>query len=273
MTINAAVIGSPIEHSMSPILHRAVYEKLSLPISYERVLVDAGSLAEFLAYTDKQALSVTMPLKHEAFLLASQRSNRAKLTQVVNSLVKAEGKWFGDNTDVFGITKALAGRSSFSKVLVIGSGATARSGLLALSENWPDAEVALAARNIEASADLVEFGESLDIALSKVELGADLVMNSDLVLSLVPAGALRDFWADFKQESLKPAGWLFDASYNPWPSDAASVWDDSRCVSGLEMLKWQAVAQIRFFGKALGFEVNLSDDEMYSIMDEAVASN
>jgi shikimate dehydrogenase len=76
--INAAVLGSPIAHSLSPLLHSLAYEHLGLTARYEAIEVKAGDLAKFLAGTDKNALSLTMPLKEEALKVADIVSDVAR---------------------------------------------------------------------------------------------------------------------------------------------------------------------------------------------------
>lgn len=273
MTTKFAVFGSPIDHSLSPVLHAAAYDYLNFPIDYQKQEVVAGKLAQTLATTSFDAISVTMPLKNEAFVLSSAKSEVARLTQVVNSLVRREGKWLGDNTDVYGLAKALSKLEKISRVLVIGSGATSRSALVALSQLFPNARVSIAARNQDAVADMLDFSESLDLSAELVPLTQDALYSNELVLSLVPNGALSQFWNSLDFSGSSPEGFLFDVAYNPWPSDASQGWNGGRVISGLEMLIWQAVAQIKFFTKNLGLVANFDDYELYGVMKAAAVSH
>jgi len=110
LTQNYAVLGSPIDHSKSPIIHRAAYRVLGLDWNYGRHEVIKGALRSFIDGLDEsfRGLSLTMPLKEEAVRFAHKLDYYARLTGAVNTLAKTlkdsgEPVWTGYNTDVFGI--------------------------------------------------------------------------------------------------------------------------------------------------------------------------
>ena len=105
--INAAVLGSPINHSLSPLLHSLAYEHLGLKAQYEAIEVRAGELKKFLAETDKNALSLTMPLKEEALKVADIVSDVAARISCGNTLSLNKGVWSLTSTDVSGFDHAL----------------------------------------------------------------------------------------------------------------------------------------------------------------------
>jgi len=100
--INAAVLGSPIAHSLSPLLHSLAYEYLGLSARYEAIEVKAGELATYLSATDKNALSLTMPLKEEALKVSRVTSDIAKRISCGNTLFQKDGAWNLTSTDVAG---------------------------------------------------------------------------------------------------------------------------------------------------------------------------
>ena len=131
-----SVAGDPIEHSLSPLIHPIAYEHLGLDWTYDRNRVGKGGLEQFLGGNEKYSgLSLTMPLKDEAFYLSKQLSPEAEKTRVVNTMHLVNGIWYGANTDVYGITQAISGieTAELSAVAILGSGATARSSLVDLS--------------------------------------------------------------------------------------------------------------------------------------------
>ncbi|MDR1768309.1 MAG: shikimate dehydrogenase, partial [Propionibacteriaceae bacterium] len=136
--MRAAVLGSPIAHSLSPALHNAGYAALGLDDwSYERRELGAGGLAAFLETLDGdwRGLSLTMPLKPECVEAADEVSPLAGRIGVGNTLVRlAGGGWRADNTDVFGMGEALrpGWDDSWREAAVLGAGATARTALFAL---------------------------------------------------------------------------------------------------------------------------------------------
>ncbi|MGB3594068.1 MAG: shikimate dehydrogenase [Ornithinimicrobium sp.] len=132
----AGVIGSPIGHSLSPVLHRAAYQALGLADwSYRRTEVESGNLRAHLAGLDGSwvGVSVTMPGKEEALRESSEASGRALRTGAANTLVRRNDGWWADNTDIDGITRAFRERGCGRprSGWLIGSGATARSALVA----------------------------------------------------------------------------------------------------------------------------------------------
>lgn len=255
MSKRFAVLGSPISHSKSPAIHLAAYRVLGLDWEYGRAEVQKGLLRTFIAGLPElwNGFSVTMPLKEEASRFADQLDEFAELTGATNTLYLDEfGKWHGFNTDVFGIVEAVTqARIGLVKhALIIGSGATATSAMVAISVLNPNAHVEVLARNKEARQKLLALGKSLGLKTKRAGGLRAASRISNLTISTLPAGALDNkakrlakafFW--------KPKGALLDVSYAPWPSKIAAAWETKgkRTISGLEMLIWQAVAQIRIF--------------------------
>ena len=143
MSVRCAVLGDPVEHSLSPALHRAAYAELGLSgWSYDPVRVPGGTLPEFLdgLGAEWRGLSLTMPLKRELLALADERgwdvSSRARSAGGANTLVREGGGWRGDNTDLPGAVAAVRERydGPVERVLVLGGGATAASIGLALCD-------------------------------------------------------------------------------------------------------------------------------------------
>ncbi|WP_347350212.1 shikimate dehydrogenase [Intrasporangium sp.] len=135
--MKCAVWGSPIEHSLSPVLHRAAYAALGLEDwTYERREVDVGGFAAALDGLDGswRGLSLTMPLKEAALAAAIDAGEQARRTDAANTLVRdgLQG-WTAHNTDVQGMVESLreSGLEHVESILVVGSGATARSALAA----------------------------------------------------------------------------------------------------------------------------------------------
>lgn len=271
MTTSFCVVGSPIEHSLSPVLHNAAYKQLGADFNYGRNEVRAGGLADFLGGKDLTGVSVTMPLKQEAFALASSHDQNSLATGASNTLVRSANSWRGFNTDVYGMSQALAGVSEPMKTLVIGSGATARSGLVAISKLFPNTEVQLVSRNKDAVIELEAFAKKLGLSASIKSPTPDALLSADLVMSLVPAGSFIELWEQIRQSDEPKSGILFDVAYNPWPSKPALAWNFSNVISGIEMLIWQAIEQVQLFSSAAGMTGERDRSSLYSVMKEAVS--
>ena len=255
MTRRFAVLGSPIAHSKSPAIHLAAYRVLGADWEYGRAEVTEGGLRKFIEELDSDwdGFSVTMPLKDEAAKFADVLDDFSTLTLATNTLYKNEdGVWLGSNTDIFGIVRALteAKISHPRRVLILGSGATATSAMAAVKQLSPTAEVRVWARNEVSRKQLVSFGKSIGLKAGSAGNLKRATASADLTISTLPAGVLDDsVKALGKSRFWSPKGALLDVAYNPWPSSIGSLWSSRGqvVVSGLEMLIWQAVAQIRIF--------------------------
>ena len=244
----AAVLGHPVAHSLSPVLHRAAYSGLGLSgWTYEAVEVDEPDLADFVAGLDDSwaGLSLTMPLKQVAVPLCARLSPLAEALGVVNTLTfGADRSLTGDNTDVEGVVVALrsAGVEAPRSATVVGGGATAASAVAALGEIGCAAPRVLV-RSVSRAGAVTRAGARLGLSPRLDLLGEDVRLDGDVVVSTLPAGA-----ADALVPGVPPSpGVLLDVVYAPWPTDLARAWAAAggTVVSGFEMLLHQAVAQVR----------------------------
>lgn len=242
-----AVLGSPIAHSLSPVLHRAAYAELGLTgWSYGRAEVPAGGLATFVASLDDswRGLSLTMPLKVEALALPRVEvvSEDARLTGVGNTLLLDGSSRAVHNTDVDGLVWALDRvlDDGVGSATVLGSGATARSALVALARLGA-AQVQVLARDRSKAHRLQPLADALGLTLDVHPWGT-APPDVDVLVSTVTAGAL-DGWVEEVADS---ADVVFDVVYDPWPTSlaAAAARAGARVVDGLDLLVGQAVLQV-----------------------------
>lgn len=256
MTRHLAVLGSPISHSKSPDLHNAAYRTLQLNWDYSRFELTAGQLLQFIETLDSDwlGLSLTMPLKEETLRVANEKSPLAIATGVANTLLRTTTGWKAFNTDVFGIQRAVASavEEAPKRIVIIGSGATAASAVFAAHSLYAEAAITVCSRNSKTADQLKKraAANGIKISTSTMRRLRPLVNKADIVISTLPSGALDLAVAKFSRNSFfKPSGILLDVAYDPWPSDFASLFvsKNARVISGVEMLIWQAIAQIRIF--------------------------
>ena len=241
--IRGAVLGSPISHSLSPVLHRTAYEELGVFGQYQAIEVTADHLGEFVSGLDKSwtGLSLTMPLKERALKIADEVDELALQINSANTLVRSVKGWRALTTDVSGFSHSLLahGVTEFKKVVILGSGATARAA--AASCDAPDRQITVIHRSPEREATMrksVKFAD-LDFA----NWGADL-SAMDLLINATPSGV-----ADSYAEKL-PAlvqGVYFEALYNPWPTQMLAKWRDfgGLGIDGLDLLVHQGIDQVQ----------------------------
>ncbi|MFE0514480.1 shikimate dehydrogenase [Streptomyces sp. NPDC058964] len=244
----AAVLGSPIAHSLSPVLHRAAYDALGLTgWSYERFEVDEAGLPGFFEGLGPEwaGLSLTMPLKRAVITLVDEISETAASVDAVNTVVFTEdGRRVGDNTDIPGMVAALRehGIEQVDSAAILGAGATASSALAALARICTGDVVAYV-RSAERAAEMRQWGERLGVEVRTADWGdAAQALHAPLVIATTPAGT-TDALATSVPE--RPAT-LFDVLYDPWPTSLAARWSmfGGAVVSGLDLLVHQAVLQV-----------------------------
>ncbi|MFF1307188.1 shikimate dehydrogenase [Streptomyces sp. NPDC058307] len=247
-TRRAAVLGKPIAHSLSPVLHRAAYEELGLTDwSYDRFELDEAALPGFVEQLGPEwaGLSVTMPLKRAVIPLLDGISDTAASVEAVNTVVFTEdGRRLGDNTDIPGMVAALGERGieQVPSAAILGAGATASSALAALARICTG-EVVAYVRSEARAAEMRQWGERLGIDVRTADWAdAAEALRAPLVIATTPAGA-TDALAHAVPE--RPAA-LFDVLYDPWPTELAARWSmtGGAVVSGLDLLVHQAVLQV-----------------------------
>ncbi|MFF8270240.1 shikimate dehydrogenase [Streptomyces sp. NPDC016562] len=255
--IRAAVLGSPIEHSLSPVLHRAAYQELGLDDwSYDRFEIDEAALPGFVAGLGPEwaGLSLTMPLKRAVIPLLDAVSDTAAAVEAVNTVVLTEdGRRLGDNTDIPGIVAALheRGVEKVPSAAVLGAGATASSALAALSRIC-SGEVTAYVRSRARGDEMRQWGERLGVPVRTADWSrAAEALAAPLVIATTPAGATDSLAASVPAG----AGTLFDVLYDPWPTPLAAAWSrqGGKVVGGLDLLVHQAVLQVeRMTGRMPG---------------------
>ncbi|WP_331446239.1 shikimate dehydrogenase [Streptomyces xanthochromogenes] len=244
----AAVLGSPIAHSLSPVLHRAAYAELGLDHwSYDRFEVDEAGLSGFFAGLDGSwaGLSLTMPLKRAVIPLLDAVSATAASVEAVNTVVFTDdGRRLGDNTDIPGMIAALEERgvTRVESAAVLGAGATASSAVAALARICTGPVTAYVRSEARAE-EMRGWGERLDVDVRTVDWArAAEAFEAPLVIATTPAGTTDALAAAVPER----VGTLFDVLYEPWPTALAAAWSErgGAVVGGLDLLVHQAVLQV-----------------------------
>ncbi|MFL6071538.1 MAG: shikimate dehydrogenase [Actinomycetes bacterium] len=251
----AAVLGHPVAHSLSPVLHRAAYAELGLEWTYDAIDVTSSKLPEFVGGLTREwvGLSLTMPLKESVLPLLDQVAPDAAQVRAANTVVLDATGLRGFNTDIAGLVGLLSaagfasgGRQSGgarADAVVLGSGATARSTVAALAASEVR-HVAVSARRPEAAADVAAVAEQLGVSARMLPWPPPAAeLSCAVVVSTVPADATADFVL------ASNPGLLVDVIYDPWPTPLASAWSDAggQVVGGFELLVRQAFEQVVLF--------------------------
>ena len=248
-----AVLGDPIEHSLSPALHRAAYAAVGLDWSYDALRVTERELATFLDGLDEtwRGLSLTMPLKRRVVPLLDELSPRATLAQAANTVLLGGGRRSGHNTDIPGAAAALRKRwdGPVTSAVILGGGATAASTLLALTD-LGCREVTLVVRDEGRAAETVAAAsrhrEPPVVRIRGFDVagvgGSDRApLTADVLVSTIPAAAQTESVLALAEG----VAVIFEVLYDPWPTPLAAAAMSRGCplVSGLDLLVHQAAEQ------------------------------
>ncbi|MBS4875867.1 MAG: shikimate dehydrogenase [Actinomyces sp.] len=253
----AAVIGSPIEHSLSPVIHRAAWAQIGIDgWEYRRLEQDADSLPRFIGGLggDCAGLSVTMPCKQAVMPLLDAIDPLASAVGAVNTVVPSSGILAGFNTDVTGIASAIrracsqADRVLPTSAVVLGARATASSALAALGELGIVTST-VAARRFGGPGSVVAASSRLGVSIDQV-LWTDrdavlrAVSGADLVISTLPAG-VADPLAEHM--TVREGQILLDVIYSPRETALRSAFERNGGIvaEGTDMLIFQAAAQVQ----------------------------
>jgi shikimate dehydrogenase len=249
--IRAAVLGAPIAHSLSPVLHTAAYRSLGLTDwSYQAIECDEARLPGLLAGLgpDWAGLSLTMPLKRAVLPLLDDTEPLAATVGAANTVILKNGHRQGFNTDVAGLAAAMraAGIKPEGNVVVLGGGATACSALAAVRESGA-AEVTVAVRAQSRAEPLRAVAARLGVTVRFADLGAGSLASRrwDVLISTIPGTAEADV-ASMVATGALTARAVVDVGYDPWPTPlaAAAAEVGSVLISGYELLVHQAAGQV-----------------------------
>lgn len=257
------IIGHPLGHTMSPLLHNWGFGLLDIPAVYMAWPLEPGRVGDFITAVRTlpiRGASVTIPHKQAVLPLLDGISDRARAVGAVNTLYWRDGQLLGENTDVTGFLAPLRQRAATGwrceRALVLGNGGAARAVLAGLRELGPVGEgvvgtLAVTGRNAEKATPLAaEFGAAVVAWDARADWGADMVINT------TPMGMSGERQGDtaFPGEGFVAAGegrrgLAYDLVYNPlrtrFLSEAADAgWDTQ---DGLAMFVEQGREQFRLW--------------------------
>ncbi|MBT8099302.1 MAG: shikimate dehydrogenase [Gammaproteobacteria bacterium] len=242
------VIGYPVSHSRSPVIHRLFALQCEQQIQYELLQVSADKLEQTVRQfqsTGGKGLNVTAPHKHAVCQLCDQLSERARTATAVNTLAFRDGEIFGDNTDGIGLLRDLAVNLGVNlegaNILILGAGG-ATSGILGPLLEMQPAMITIANRSVDKARKLAERFEalgSISVCSFSVVPGKD---PYDLIINATSAGLQGDT-PPYPAAAVSGASFCYDLSYGLKPTPF-SAWARERgaaqSVMGWGMLVEQA---------------------------------
>ncbi|MDQ7017727.1 MAG: shikimate dehydrogenase [Robiginitomaculum sp.] len=254
----ACVIGDPIDHSLSPLLHNYWIKALGLQAHYNRVMIKADRFNVDVTncFKDRNfmGMNITLPHKQAALALASDASTEAKKAGAANLLIRRKGKLWAHNTDIEGFTGPLIkARGSkgweASTIIIIGAGGAARAALIGALKLRPYKIILLNRTDAKAQALAKAFGKPV-LALPWSDR-QNALRGADLLVNASAAGMAGKPALDLRCEGLAPDALVYDLIYTPLetPLLAAANTAGYGVLNGLDMLIGQARPSFEaFFG-------------------------
>ena len=270
--LSFAVIGDPIEHSLSPLMHRYFLDKTGVDGEYNRMLIrnerELREVAEQLRGGELDGLNITAPWKTEIKQYANDLTEDAKLVGAVNTIKAEDGFLTGHNTDKDGFYRSLQefiGDELIEDVAVIGAGGAARAVLLAIDE-MDISEIAVINRTKENAENLIlDLGGGEHIHAMKLEIDTlKAALNDfDLVINTLPAGG-RDIFQTVRFPELTGGNirFYYDLVYSAKHQDEVERSERAGFTSldGMDMLIYQGIASMEFWlDRTIESELNMTE--------------
>lgn len=262
------LIGYPLGHSMSPVIHRELFKINGIDASYELMQIHPDDLADGIGtLINFKGFNVTIPHKTQIISFLDKLSDRAELFGSVNTVFNDNGTKIGYNTDCFGFLRAMemAGIKLGGNVLLCGSGGVSR--MFAFESVMAGASLTLAVRDsdIPAAENIAqEIRQKLERDVTVKNLDS-IDGDYDILINGTPVGMFpKSDACVLSKKQVQRCSAVFDAVYNPLETLLVSYAKDAgaKYSNGLPMLVWQAaVAQEIWLG------VKFTDEQIKAVID------
>ena len=267
-----ALIGNPIEHSLSPIMHNAALEFLGIDLVYLALPCkdeDFNNVINALKKINCKGINLTIPYKEKVFNLCDEISPIAKKIKSINTLkLNSNGGWIGANTDVEGFSYPLEKLNLKNKnSIVLGSGGAARSAIQGLI-NLELSQINIISRNKNSLNKLLsDFNDDLIKGFIQDDPNIPSIMNSsDLIVNTTPVGMKyledcyeslpfgEDFWDSLHSNTI-----VYDLIYNPRPTPLLKFCEKKGCktIDGVEMLVAQGAKSLSLWTEIIDIPYDL----------------
>ena len=263
-----ALLGQPVNHSLSPIMHNAAYEEMGLDWCYVAIPCDTKNLEQIttaLRLINCKGLNVTIPHKQEILKTCTKLTSIANDIQAVNTLIpEKDNQWIGANTDIEGFLVPLKDKNLTNKnIVVMGCGGSARAVVMGLN-SLNVKKITIIGRNkislnifVKKMKELSTKNKVLIEGINNETLNVrPYIEEADLIVNTTPIGMNSK---NNEQESI-PLGhevWdslsnktiLYDLIYNPRPTNWLKLGQEKNCftIDGLEMLVEQGALSIKLW--------------------------
>ena len=273
-----ALIGNPVNHSLSPIMQNAAFKYLGLDLIYIAIPCrddDLELLLNSLKKINCKGLNITIPYKEKVFNLCSEISPVAQKLKAINTLrLNSDREWNGTNTDVEGFIYPLKSLNLIKKQsLVLGSGGAARSVIQGLI-NLNFSKITVVSRNKTSLDELIKnFADQIEIQglLHNNNRSNNFIEEADLIVNTTPVGMKlatqgenllpygETFWRSLNSKTI-----VYDLIYNPAPTPLLKFSDKKGCITidGSQMLVAQGAKSLSFWTNGLEVPFHIMNDAL-----------
>lgn len=273
----SAVIGFPISHSLSPILHNFLLKKYQIDGSYEAIPINPENLELEFDYlilkADYQGLNVTIPFKEDIFRLFKERgyqiTPKALSVQAINTIYKENDQIIGSNSDIYGFEQNLLINSQNKlkngSALLIGAGGAASAALFSLSSMFDN--IYIMNRTRKKAENLAKSQKSAAKIQIIDDLPLEIAQKLDLIVNSTSIGMKNnDFEHSFDLNQVNNDCFVYDLVYNPLYTELLKKAQETGkpVITGIGMLIYQA---FEGFEKWFGVKPNLNPDEIQHLTD------
>ena len=265
------VIGKPIKHSLSPIIHNFWIKKYKINLEYKKMEVDKDflpSLVEKVRKGDITGLNVTLPYKKDIIMHIDKISHTAKDIGAINTIFLKENKVYGENTDGIGFARSLEKHTKFNfnnkSIYVLGAGG-ASYGIISELIKRNVKTIYVANRTKQKTAELIHYfkTKNKDLNLQKADW-EDLSPNSDvdLIINTTSLGMVENETPKINTKNLRDTLILVDIIYNPKETELLKSFRKKGffCMNGLSMLIEQAAVSFE-----LWFNISLNNKDIEEV--------
>jgi shikimate dehydrogenase len=261
------IIGKPLEHSLSPILHNFWFKKYKVDATYSIINVDEKNLGDVVAKIKSKSLNginITLPYKQKIINYIDKIINDAKLTGSINTLILDNGSVVGENTDVFGLQAAYLKKidnDTNNKALIIGAGGVSPSVILSLYKSGIK-QISIVNRTYDKCFFLKKNFNYLKILRwnnLQTEIG-----NYDIIINATSLGLKNGQDFDFNFSKCKNNATYIDTIYNPLKTKTFKFLEDKglKVFNGLDMFIYQGQKSFYLWNK-INPEI---DDELVNLL-------
>ena len=254
MKKNFGIIGNPIKHSLSPVLHKYWFDKYGLDASYSTIEAKDGDLKDIvnrIRNNELAGINVTLPFKQKIINQTDKIVNDAELTGSVNTVLLDNDKIIGENTDVFGLQAAYLkeiDNISHKSALIIGAGGVSPSVILSLQKSGVK-EISITNRTNEKCIFLKKRFSFINIAPWR-DL-KDEIKKFDIIINATSLGLKNGDDFDFNFSNTKENIFYIDTIYNPLETKTYKFLreEGKKVFNGLDMFIYQGQKSFYLWNK------------------------